>query len=649
MCGFAGVLTVGRPNDDVLWRMARALRHRGPDDEGVWRDETTGIGFAHARLSVVDLSASGHQPMHSPSGRHVIAYNGELYNHKDLRVRLNEKRSREGLPMIAWRGGSDTETLLAWFDAIGIEETLKLGVGMFAFAAWDREARVLTLGRDRAGEKPLFYGVQGETLLFGSELKALKAHPSFRGEIDRAALDAYRHLGYVPAPKSIYRGIHKLPQGTFLSVRAGEPAANPVVYWSMQGIAVNGLSAPFAGTDEEALGELEARLADAVGLQQVADVPTGAFLSGGIDSSLIVALMQAQSTRPVHTFTIGFQDRSFDEAPHAKAVAAHLGTTHTELYVTPDQALGVIQRLPSLYDEPFGDPSQIPTFLVSQLARKSVTVSLSGDGGDELFGGYNRYLQHSLVMKLLSCPAPVRRIVASGLTALHPHQFDRAYGVVAPMLPRRMRVRLPGDKAHKLAVVIGADSDAEVYGRLVSSWDDTTNVVLRVGAPANPGAAWCTLGRTWALEDRMMLLDAISYLPDDILCKVDRAAMGVSLETRAPFLDHRVIEFAWRLPLHMKLRGGRGKWVLRQMLHKYVPAQLIDRPKMGFGVPIGAWLRGPLREWGDALLSEDRLHAEGYFRAAAITQKWEEHKAGRRNWQYLLWSVLMFQAWLAEQ
>lgn len=649
MCGFAGVVSFERPSEDALWRMATALRHRGPDDQGIWRDDSAGVGFAHARLAVVDLSPSGRQPMYSPSGRFVIAYNGEIYNHRALRAELEDKRARDGLPALQWRGHSDTETFLGWFDFVGVEAALKLAVGMFAFAVWDREQRVLTLARDRTGEKPLYYGIQGSSLLFGSELKALKTHPEFRGEIDRGALDAFRHLGYVPAPKSIYCGISKLPAGNFLHIRPGEGLAEPRPYWSMRDAAMAGLSSPFRGSDQDALRELETRLSEAASLQQIADVPTGAFLSGGIDSSLVVALMQSRSARPVHTFTIGFQDRAFDEAPQAKAVAEHLGTVHTELYISPGQALDVINLLPTLYDEPFGDPSQVPTFLVSQLARKSVTVSLSGDGGDELFGGYNRYSQHSLLMKLLACPAPVRRLVARSLTTLRPGHLDRVYGAIAPLLPPRMRVRLPGDKAHKLAVVIGANSDAAVYGRLISSWDDTEGVVLGDRAPADPGGAWRSVDSSWSLEDRMMLLDAISYLPDDILCKVDRAAMGVSLETRAPFLDHRVIELAWHLPLRMKLRDGRGKWALRQLLYKYVPQHLVERPKMGFGVPIDAWLRGPLRGWADDLLATTRLESEGYFRPEAIARKWGEHKAGTRNWQYSLWSVLMFQAWLAEQ
>lgn len=642
MCGFAGSLGAGECNENSLRRMVATLRHRGPDDYGLWFDHSVAIGLVHARLSILDLSPAGHQPMTSESGRYVIVFNGEIYNHQRLRAEIEQTGQA-----FNWRGHSDTETLLAGFYAWGIEDTLRKSVGMFAFAVWDKQTHTLTLARDRLGEKPLYYGWQGDTFLFGSELKALKAHPAFDAEIDRDALTDFMRYSYIPAPQSIYRGIHKLLPGTLLSVRAGERAGSKSVpYWSLLDVARDGLQAAFTGSDAEALQGLEARLSEAVALQQISDVPIGAFLSGGIDSSTIVALMQAQSILPIRTFTIGFDDLQYNEAVHARAVARHLGTDHTELYVTPEEARAVIPQLPMLYDEPFGDSSQIPTFLVSHLARRSVTVSLSGDAGDELFGGYNRY---AWTRKLLKVPAPLRRTLAVGLSALSPAQWDRIYSAMEPMLPSSLQVRMPGDKAHKLSQVLAVDSDVSVYQSLVSTWSNPDTVVLGGRGAMNLSSAWDALSDFDALECRMMALDALTYLPDDILCKVDRASMGVSLESRVPFLDHRVVEYAWGLPLHMKMRNGQGKWILRQLLYKYVPKELIERPKMGFGVPIDVWLRGPLREWAEDLLSETRLEREGFFNPAPIRQKWAEHLSGQRNWQYHLWNVLMFQAWLEKQ
>lgn len=641
MCGIAGVL--GHDVDVCEKRvrdMTASLRHRGPDNQGLWCDSASGIGLGHARLSILDLSPAGHQPMASATGRYVIVFNGEMYNHFRLRTSLEETRETQ-----AWRGHSDTETLLAGFDAWGVEATIKKSVGMFAFAVWDRQTRTLTLARDRLGEKPLFYGWQGRTFLFASELKALRAHRAFEADVDRDALASFMRYGYVPAPQSIYRGIYKLLPGTLLSIRVDQHGAIPAPYWSLLDEASRGLQKPFAGSDDEALHELESRLSEAVALQQISDVPLGAFLSGGIDSSTIVALMQAHSSRPVNSFTIGFDDPKYNEADHARAVAHHLGTEHTDLYVTPEEARAVIPRLPTLYDEPFADASQIPTFLVSQLARRVVTVSLSGDAGDELFGGYNRY---AWTRRLLNVPVSVRRIMARGLTVLSPAKWDRLYSGVDLILPASLRVRMPGDQAHKLARLLAVQSDVAMYERLVSVWPDSNGIVVGGHDATNISKAWQDLDGCASLEHRMMALDALTYLPDDILCKVDRAAMGVSLETRLPFLDHRVVEYAWQLPLHMKIRDGQGKWILRKLLHKYLPKELVDRPKMGFGVPIDAWLRGPLREWADDLLSESRIEAEGYLKSVPIRTKWMEHLSGRRNWQYPLWNVLMFQAWLAE-
>ena len=641
MCGFAGILGHGSFPESMLQRMGAAIAHRGPDDSGIWCDENAGIALVHRRLSILDLSPAGHQPMHSSSGRYTIAFNGEIYNHLTLRKAMKER---------VWCGHSDTETLLEGFETWGIQSTIQRAVGMFAFAIWDKKERTLTLARDRIGEKPLYYGWQkrgqNSRLLFGSELKALREYQG-EFEIDRDALAAFMRYSYIPAPQSIYQGIRKLMPGTLMTVRADKPAELEIVsYWSFPDIARNGIQKPFEGTDTEALDGLETRLSEAVSIQQISDVPIGAFLSGGIDSSTIVSLMQAQSSRPIHTFTIGFNDEQYDEAVYAKSVAQHLGTYHTDLYITPEEARAVIPRLPRLYDEPFADSSQIPTFLISQLARQSVKVCLSGDAGDELFGGYNRY---AWARKLTNMPASLRHMVAAGLRLLSPAQWDRLYSMLELVIPTPLRFRMPGDKMHKLAPVLAFDSDVAVYQQLVSTWTNPDKLVINGHDNSNLLQTWEELSAIENFEHRMMALDAMTYLPDDILCKVDRAAMGVSLETRIPFLDTRVVEFAWHLPLEMKLRNGQGKWILRQLLYKYIPKKLIERPKMGFGVPIDAWLRGPLREWGEDLLNESRLKQENYFNPAQIRKKWIEHQSGKRNWQHQLWNVLMFQAWLMEQ
>jgi asparagine synthase (glutamine-hydrolysing) len=651
MCGLAGFLEVGGWGEgkyalDALTRMADTILRRGPDDSGYWHDGEAGIGLAHRRLSILDLSPAGHQPMASQTGRYIIAFNGEIYNHLELRKELEQA----GLvPM--WRGHSDTETLLAGFAAWGIKATVGRCIGMFAFAVWDKQTRMLTLGRDRLGEKPLYYGWQGSgeraCFLFGSELKALKVHHSFSAEIDREALCLLMRHNYIPAPHSIYRGIHKLPPGALLMVSLAQRKPVVETYWSLTEVAVSGNRRQFAGSPEQAVDELEVLLKSAVRQQMVADVPLGAFLSGGVDSSTVVALMQAQSERPVKTFTIGFNEEGYNEAVHAKAVARHLGTDHTELYVTPQQALDVIPRLPSVYCEPFSDSSQIPTFLVSQLARQHVAVSLSGDAGDELFCGYNRYvLANRLWKKLSRLPVGGRRLVARGLTALSPARWNAVLGPIQGCLPTSLQQINLGDKLHKGAGVLASASAEALYLGLVSHWDDPATLVI--GAKEPPTLLTGNAPQFPGLDEiqRMMALDALTYLPDDILAKVDRAAMGVSLESRVPFLDHRVVEFAWRLPQSMKLREGVSKWALRQVLYRHVPKALIERPKMGFGVPIDAWLRGPLRNWAEALLDESRLRDEGFFHPAQIRQKWAEHLSGARNWQYHLWNVLMFQAWL---
>lgn len=607
--------------------MARTITHRGPDDTGVWLDAEAGIGLAHARLAIMDPSAMGHQPMASASERFVVAFNGEIYNHFDLRSELEGQMGG-----VHWRGRSDTETMVACFDRWGIDRTVRKLVGMFAIAVWDRECRALTLIRDRMGEKPLYYGRVGEALVFGSEIKALRANPANQFDIDRNALASFMCLQYIPTPSTIYKGVHKLPAGTSVTVRLGDQSdPSPVAYWSFQRMALDGIRNPFAGTDEEAISELRSVLSQAILGQRLADVPLGAFLSGGIDSSLIVALMQAQAGQRVSTFTIGFEDRRFDESSHARAIAKHFGTDHTDLRVTEYEAQQVIPLLASIYDEPFADSSQIPTSLVSQLARQHVKVSLSGDGGDELFGGYTRY---GWTNGLLRTPAPLRRLAADCLGALR--------------LPQLTRTRLAKcyHRAAKLRYVLGAGSNAELYERCLSHWPRDASPVIGGSPSPTISKSWESVSAMGSAEHQMMAVDAITCLPDDLLCKVDRASMARSLETRMPFLDHRVVEFAWRLPLRMKRRRGQRKWILRQLLAQSAPLELFDRPKMGFGVPIGEWLRGQLREWAEDLLCESRLKREGYFQSAPIRAKWEAHLSGSSGLHHQLWNVLMFQSWL---
>lgn len=646
MCGLTGFWSFGGSTEetarDRVKAMAGRILHRGPDDAGVWLDANSGIALGHRRLAVVDLSPAGHQPMVSSGGRFVLVFNGELYNHLALRQELAATGADP-----AWRGHSDTETLLACIEAWGVEATLKRSVGMFAVALWDREQRCLILARDRAGEKPLYYGWQGDTFLFGSELKALRAHPAFNAAVDRGALALYLRHNYIPAPYSIHQGIFKLPPGTWLELRQGQRDLEPRAYWSLAEVAERGASDPFTGSDVEAVDEVARLLGNAVAGQQVADVPLGALLSGGIDSTLITALMQAWSRQPVRTFTIGFDEKAYDEATHARAVAAHLGTQHTELRLSANDALDLIPQLPSMYDEPFADSSQLPTHLVMRLARQHVTVALSGDAGDEFFGGYNRYFLGPRAWRRMGwMPAPARHALGALMTCVPAHTINHW---MAP-LASRLGVAQLGNKAHKLGRglrhVGGID---DLYVSLVTEWPDADGMVVDGFIPANLLDArerWPKLADPVA---RMMALDGLTYLPDDILVKVDRAAMAVSLETRAPFLDRDVMEFAWRLPLHMKLRDGKGKWILRQLLDRYVPRDLIERPKMGFGIPLDEWLRGPLREWAGDLLAEDRLRREGYLHPEAITRTWNAHLRGQGSFGYRLWSVLMFQAWLAEQ
>jgi asparagine synthase (glutamine-hydrolysing) len=651
MCGIAGLLRpfVDTPADEleaIAWRMAARLRHRGPDDSGVWVDPTSGVALAHCRLAILDLSQQGHQPMKSGNGRYIVVYNGEIYNFPELR------RELESLGH-SFRSSSDTEIMLAAFVQFGVETAVKRFTGMFAFALWDRQTRTLHLARDRIGEKPLYYGWSNGTFLFSSELKALRVHSDWRLEVDRDALGLLLRHDYIPAPHSIYRGIKKLMPGTVLHLAAGDVQAlrlpDPVAYWKLISVVEEGARNPFTGSEDEATARFEALLRDGVARQMVADVPLGAFLSGGIDSSTVVALMQAQSPRPVRTFTIGFHESSHNEAVHARAVAAHLGTDHTELYVSPNEALEVIPRLPTIYDEPFADPSQVPTFLVAQMARRQVTVSLSGDGGDELFAGYPRYtMACKLWRRIGRIPRAVRVAAASLLTGLEAETWEGGLGWVARLLGGKQWSGRVGDRIHKVADILAWTSLEDYYRRVVSRWKAPEQVISgSVELPSWP--AEVTQVQTAGLMDRMQFWDMISYLPDDILVKVDRAAMAVSLETRIPLLDHRVVEFVWHLPQRFKRHGTETKRLLRRVLFKYVPKDLIERPKMGFGIPLDVWLRGPLREWAESLLNPHRLKREGFLNAELIATTWREHLSGSRHWHFYLWSVLMFQAWLEKQ
>lgn len=644
MCGFAGFLDRAGfvDGEALLRRMADTIVHRGPDSDGYWVDGEAGIALAHRRLAIIDLSPAGHQPMASHDGRFVLSYNGEIYNHLDLRRQLEEKGP------IEWRGHSDTETLLQGFSVWGVLGTLERANGMFALALWDRAERKLVLARDRMGEKPLYYGLQGKTLLFGSELKALRQHPAWQGGVNRDALALFLRHNYVPGPYSIYDNVHKLPPAHYLEVGVDDAVLpEPVAYWDIAAKAAEGRSRPFSGSAEESVDALETLLLDAVGMRMAADVPLGAFLSGGYDSSTVVALMQHQSTRPVKTFSIGFSEAEYDEAHHAKRVAAHLGTDHTELYVTPQDALDQIPILPHHWDEPFADSSQIPTLLVSRLARSDVTVSLSGDGGDELFCGYTRYAQgYDIWRRLGRLPGGARRLLSGALRQTPAGLIDG----MMKFAPSRLRKMAVGDRLLKFADVLAVERSDDFYRSLVSH---SKNPSMLVPGSYEPPTILTAPDPDWPADadfrDRMMYLDMRSYLPDDILVKVDRASMAVSLESRVPLLDHRVVEFALALPLAYKFRNNEPKWPLRQLLYRHVPREMMERPKMGFGVPIEHWLRGPLRSWADDLLAPDRLRRDGYFNADMVSQLWSDTRSGRRRLHYYVWDVLMFQAWLDAQ
>lgn len=641
MCGIAGFIDPRAHSQNELAEralaMADAIAHRGPDDHGVWVSERNGLALAHRRLAIVDLSAQGHQPMPSASGRYVVVFNGEFYNYRELRAQLDAEGSAP-----SWRGDSDTEVFLAACDAWGVERALQRANGMFAIALFDQQRNRLILARDPLGEKPLYYGQHGNTFLFGSELKALRAHPAFVADTDPEAAALYFRFAYVPAPRSIYRGIRKLEPGQFVEIGCdgGKITVDPPkAYWTLP---VG--SAPRAVSDAEAIEELDRLLSDAVRLRMHADVPLGAFLSGGIDSSCIVALMQKQSTRPVRTFSIGFAEMAQDESAHARAVAQALGTAHTELRVSAGDALKVVGRLPGMYDEPFADSSQIPTYLLASLTRQHVTVSLSGDAGDEVFGGYNRYIQGQKLQRLYRwMPRFARAMLAGAMRGVSARRSE----ALLRKAPRSLAVMLGDDRLLKLSEVIDRASIHDVYKRLVSSWPQPSQ--LWRGQPERDTVIDDLALRSTITSpiEWMMQLDQRTYLPDDILVKVDRATMAVALEGRIPFLDPRVVEYAASLPMNLKIRDGQGKWLLRQVLYRYLDRGLFDRPKQGFAIPLASWLRGPLREWAEDLLSERALSRTGNIDVPFAREAWRSHLAGERNLQAPLWTLLMFQAWCA--
>jgi asparagine synthase (glutamine-hydrolysing) len=635
LCGLTGFLDLARstPADvlaDLARRMGAVIAHRGPDDAQIWVDAEAGAALSFRRLAIVDLTEAGRQPMVSANGRFVMIYNGEVYNADALRPTLAG---------IAFRGHSDTEVILESCAAFGVAATVPKLIGMFAFALWDRQERRLTLVRDRMGIKPLYYGRFGQTLFFGSQPKSFRPHPAWQSEIDRDSLAAFLRFAYVPAPRSIHKGLRQLPPGHFAEIEADGSVAE-TCYWDIRAKAAAGRADRSSASDAEAIDALDALLRDAVAKRMIADVPLGALLSGGIDSSTVVALMQAQSDRPVKTFSIGFEEAGFDEAPHAAAVARHLGTEHHEFYVSPEDARGVIPDLPRWYDEPFADSSQIPTLLVSAMARRHVTVVLSGDGGDELLAGYNRYLHGKrLITWTERVPRPLRSAGAAMLQAVPAGAWDGLARL--PGMPRQLRA---ADRAAKLAEMLRAGAEERLYRQLVGQWPSPEALVPGATEPVDPIWSGALAEEVPDFVERMQLIDMLTYLPDDILTKVDRASMAVSLEARVPLIDHRVVEHCFHLRSHMRIRNGETKWLLRRVLDRYVPRALVDRPKMGFGVPVHAWLRGPLRDWAEALLAPARLAEEG-FDPAPIRERWQQHVSGSANWQYQLWCVLMYQSW----
>ena len=654
MCGFAGFISNNLSNNQdrhkILKMMGKSLLHRGPDQSGEFNYLKCGLSLVHQRLSILDTSKNGRQPMISPSGRFVIVFNGEIYNYKEIKSEIQKSE----LNVYDWNSDSDTEVLLRSIEICGLEKTLTKIVGMFSFVLVDLEKNELVLARDRIGEKPLYYGCQKGSFIFGSELKALKMHSDFENIIDRNSIALQLRFSSIPAPFSIYKGIKKLIPGSFIKFSFSnknfklEDIPLPTKYWKLSNIITEGKRKVFLGTDKEAVNQLDQLLNNSIQQQMLSDVPLGAFLSGGIDSSSIVAIMQAQSDMPIKTFTIGTDDQSYNEAKHAKSIAKYLQTDHTELYVSAQDAINTIPLLPKVYDEPFSDFSQIPTLLLSELAKKQVTVSLSGDAGDELFGGYNRYVGvNNWWPRINLIPYRLRMFLSSKMLAITPMTWEGFEELSSKLISKHTPVGGLSNKMQKVGSVLGVKDESELYNHFVSNWSSPEEIVLKSAEPIIPNIA--NEVNFDDIVSKMMAMDTMQYLPDDILVKLDRASMGVSLETRVPFLDHRIIQFAWTLPLSMKIRSGQGKWILRQLLNNYVPNKLTARPKTGFNLPIDKWLRGPLKDWAEELLDETRLIREGYLNPIPIRQKWDEHISGKYNWQHQLWDILMFQSWLKEQ
>jgi len=648
MCGITGFYgyRIEVPFDwkDILISMANRIAHRGPDSEGIWYDVESGIGMAHRRLSILDLTLEGYQPMISNTGRYVIVYNGEIYNYCKIMEDLIKLGYR-------FRGHSDTEVMLAAFEQWGVEKAIQRFNGMFAFALWDKEMRQLYLVRDRIGEKPLYYGIFGSIFAFGSELKTFKAHPLWNGDIDNNALGMFMKYGYIPAPYTIYKNIQKLRPGTILTIYISQSGIDikEQQYWSTYDVVKNGIDNPINASEEEMVIGLEQLLLDSIRQQMISDVPLGAFLSGGIDSSTVVALMQGLSNQPIKTYSIGFEYDEFNEAHYAKKVAQYLGTQHTEYLVGSKEALDIIPNLPNIFDEPFADTSQIPTFLVSQLASQQVTVCLSGDGGDELFCGYSRYFLVNNIWTRISClPFVIRRKIADLILRAPLDQLDCYFGWLSPLFRKYGNTGKAGDKLKKAAILLKAQNPEEFYSLLITNWNDTQKLFLVPNHKSKPAFE----KNNYFSKDiisQMMHFDTVSYLPDDILVKLDRATMANSLESRIPYLDYRIVEYTWRLPMSVKYKNKKGKWILREVLNKYIPKEIFDRPKMGFSVPMQEWLIGPLRDWAEEYLKEKRLRDVGYLDPIIIREKWLEHVQGKRNWQNQIWSILVFQAWYANQ
>ena len=647
MCGFVGFWS--QRNDfniqETIDKMTNVLTHRGPNNQSSWYDEYLGLALGHTRLSILDLSVSANQPMHSQCGRFSLVFNGEIYNHMALRKKLSFESN-----IIVWKTQSDTETLLACLLFWGLEKTLKNIIGMFAFAFWDKEKKQLSLARDRVGEKPLYYGWQGNTFLFGSELKSFRVHPHFKGVINREALGQYFRLSYIPSPKSIYYDIQKLNPSEYIQINldsSDKDTIKPKTYWSLSQVILSGKSNAFNGSSDEAVSLLESNIEKSINRQMISDVPLGAFLSGGIDSSTVVTLMQKQSAKPIKTFTIGFNEENFNEAMQAKKIADYLRTEHTELYVSHNDALKIIPNLPNIYCEPFADSSQIPSFLISSLAKSKVSVALSGDGGDELFAGYNRYLVGYKNWRKLKCiPLVFRKVLAQVLTNTPPRYWDMAFDKIKRFIPPKYHTNMIGLKAYKVGKTIGITQSVDFYKQLINQWDMPPTFVLDSKKDVLLSQEMESEFSQESFEEWMMAIDLKTYMADDILVKLDRAAMANSLETRVPFLDPDVIKLAWQLPLKYKIHEGQGKWILRQVLYRHLPKEFVENPKKGFAVPLAKWISGPLREWVDPLIDKVRLKQEGYMDADVVHKMWDEHINEKQNWQLPLWNIFMFQAWL---